>query len=112
MDTSRNGVLGIRENWSDWCNINGAGIGRKPSADTGDRNLDAFVWASEPGVSDGTSDVSGVGSAAAGDCAGEVSFKPMPERGLFNVGYFRRMLGECKGCVKRRAFPELAARCG
>jgi cellulose 1,4-beta-cellobiosidase len=105
MDTSRNGQQGIREDWSDWCNVNGAAIGRKPSADTGDVNLDAFVWATGPGVSDGA-------SGAGGDCGGEVAFKPMPEKGEFSLEYFQMMLGECRGCVKRRAVPEIAARCG
>lgn len=110
MDTSRNGQLGIRETWSDWCNVNGAGIGVKPGAVTNEPYLDAFVWASEPGVSDGTSDAGSENYEI--ECAGEVSFKPMPERGEFSLEYFKMMLGGCRGCMKVKARRKLEARCG
>ena len=27
VDTGRNGVQGLREEWGNWCNVNGAGFG-------------------------------------------------------------------------------------
>lgn len=30
--------------WGDWCNAKGTGFGTRPSADTSDSLLDAFVW--------------------------------------------------------------------
>lgn len=44
MDTGRNAVTGLRKAWGDWCNVNGAGFGVRPTADTGDSQTDAFVW--------------------------------------------------------------------
>ncbi|KAH7381211.1 glycoside hydrolase family 6 protein [Phaeosphaeria sp. MPI-PUGE-AT-0046c] len=110
MDTSRNGQLGLRENWSDWCNLNSAGIGLKPRAVTNEASIDAFVWASSPGVSDGTSDASSKNYQA--ECAGEVNFKPMPERGEVSMEYFRMMLSGCRGCAKVKARRRIEARCG
>ena len=83
MDTSRSGQQGIRENWTDWCNVNGADNGPNPSADTKDPNLDAFVWASGIGISDGTSDPNSAFYKV--ECGSKVSFKPMPERGEFSL---------------------------
>ncbi|OAK96863.1 glycoside hydrolase family 6 protein [Phaeosphaeriaceae sp. SRC1lsM3a] len=110
MDTSRNGQPGVREKWSDWCNVNGAGIGVKPGAVTNEPYLDAFVWASSPGVSDGTSE-SGSNNYQV-ECASEVNFKPMAERGQFSLAYFRMMLGGCRGCSKVKAKRRNEARCG
>ena len=44
--------------WGDWCNSKGTGFGIRPSANTGDSLLDAFVWVKPGGESDGTSDTS------------------------------------------------------
>jgi cellulose 1,4-beta-cellobiosidase len=38
-----------------WCNQIGAGIGARPTANTGITNVDAFVWVKPPGESDGVS---------------------------------------------------------
>ncbi|OZJ03993.1 hypothetical protein BZG36_04040 [Bifiguratus adelaidae] len=57
-DTSRNGQQNIRNTWGDWCNIKGAGLGARPSANTGVSNVDAFLWVKTPGESDGTSNSS------------------------------------------------------
>ena len=38
-----------------WCNQVGAGIGARPTANTGIPNVDAFVWVKPPGESDGVS---------------------------------------------------------
>jgi cellulose 1,4-beta-cellobiosidase len=58
MDTSRNGVLGVRKDWLQWCNVVGAGIGVESTSDTGDNMIDTFAWIKNPGVSDGTGDKS------------------------------------------------------
>lgn len=42
-----------------WCNPPGAGIGLRPSADTGVALLDAYLWIKVPGESDGTCDSAG-----------------------------------------------------
>jgi cellulose 1,4-beta-cellobiosidase len=36
-----------------WCNQNGAGIGQRPTTNTGSAGIDAFVWIKPPGESDG-----------------------------------------------------------
>ncbi|KAI8898963.1 1, 4-beta cellobiohydrolase [Globomyces pollinis-pini] len=54
IDTSRNGVAGIRTRWGSWCNNKGAGIGFRPQANP-ITNVDAYVWAKPPGESDGAS---------------------------------------------------------
>jgi cellulose 1,4-beta-cellobiosidase len=38
-----------------WCNQSGAGIGARPTANTGITGVDAFVWVKPPGESDGVS---------------------------------------------------------
>lgn len=55
MDTSRNGVTGIRTKQGQWCNIRGAGFGVLPTSNTGDPLADAFVWVKYGGESDGSS---------------------------------------------------------
>jgi endoglucanase len=58
VDTSRNG----EGHWTptssypdpqDWCNPPGRGLGLRPSAETGDPLIDAYLWVKIPGVSDG-----------------------------------------------------------
>lgn len=51
VDTGRNAVQGLREEWGNWCNVDGAGFGTRPTADTGLELADAFVWVkvSHPG---------------------------------------------------------------
>ncbi len=54
IDTSRNGVGNIRDDWGSWCNNKGAGMGQRPKANPGGAtNLDAYVWVKPPGDSDG-----------------------------------------------------------
>ncbi|MDC0683841.1 glycoside hydrolase family 6 protein [Sorangium atrum] len=54
IDTSRNGVGNIRDDWGYWCNNKGAGMGQRPKANPGGAtNLDAYVWVKPPGDSDG-----------------------------------------------------------
>ena len=50
IDTSRNGNGSNGE----WCNPSGRALGRTPTANTGDKLVDYFLWIKTPGESDGT----------------------------------------------------------
>ena len=74
VDQGRSGVSGIRTAEGDWCNVkgthetifamfmtyvtSGAGMGTRPTTDTGNTLIDAIVWVKPPGESDGTSNSS------------------------------------------------------
>ncbi|KAF2273817.1 cellobiohydrolase-like protein II precursor [Westerdykella ornata] len=90
VDTGRNGVQGLRKEWGHWCNVNGAGFGRRPSSSTGSSLTDAFVWVKPGGESDGTSD----SSATRYDsfCGMEDAFKPSPEAGAWHQAYFEMLV--------------------
>ncbi|KAF9264595.1 cellulase [Marasmius fiardii PR-910] len=90
VDTGRNAVQGLRLEWGDWCNVNGAGFGVRPTSNTGNSLADAFVWAKPGGESDGTSDP----SAQRYDsfCGKADAFKPSPEAGQWNQAYFEMLL--------------------
>ncbi|TRM63114.1 glycoside hydrolase family 6 protein [Schizophyllum amplum] len=90
VDTGRNAVQGLRLEWGDWCNVNGAGFGVRPTTDTGLELADAFVWVKPGGESDGTSD----SSATRYDsfCGKEDAYKPAPEAGAWNQAYFEMLL--------------------
>ncbi|KAF2463537.1 cellulase [Lindgomyces ingoldianus] len=93
-DTSRSGVQGIRKEWGDWCNVNGAGFGRRPGTDTCDEWADAFVWVKWGGESDGTSDAT---SRTYESFCGKVdAFQPSPEKGEWNQAYFEMLLRNAK----------------
>jgi cellulose 1,4-beta-cellobiosidase len=94
VDTGRNGVQGLREEWGNWCNVKGAGFGIRPSADTGTELADAFVWVKPGGESDGTSD----SSATRYDsfCGKSDSFQPSPEAGQWNQAYFEDLINNAK----------------
>lgn len=51
IDTSRNGLGPSPDNA--WCNPSGRGLGSKPTWQTGNNLVDAFIWAKDPGGSDG-----------------------------------------------------------
>lgn len=54
IDTSRNGNGPVAaEGEAAWCNPPGRALGERPSSDTGDSAVDAFVWIKNPGESDG-----------------------------------------------------------
>lgn len=59
LDTSRNGrgswpaPAGKFKDAETWCNPPGRGLGRRPTLDTGNRYVDAFLWIKIPGESDG-----------------------------------------------------------
>ena len=46
-------------NSGNWCNPPGAGLGLRPSANTGVALLDAYLWVKIPGESDGSCDIAG-----------------------------------------------------
>lgn len=90
VDTGRNAKTGMRKEWGDWCNVDGAGFGKRPTADTGDSGADAFVWGKPGGESDGTSD----SGATRYDsfCGKDDAYKPSPEAGAWNQPYFEMLL--------------------
>lgn len=52
IDTSRNGA-GPAEGEMYWCNPSGRALGARPTTETGNGNVDAFLWVKRPGESDG-----------------------------------------------------------
>ena len=58
VDQGRSGVQDIRVQWGDWCNIDGAGFGTRPTTNTGYDYIDSIVWVKPGGESDGTSNSS------------------------------------------------------
>jgi len=66
------------------------GFGVRPTADTGDDLVDAFVWSKPGGESDGTSD----SSATRYDsfCGKDDAYKPAPEAGTWNQAYFEDLI--------------------
>jgi cellulose 1,4-beta-cellobiosidase len=83
----RNGVQPTKQNaWGDWCNVIGTGFGVRPTTNTGNSLVDAFVWVKPGGESDGTSD----SSAARYDahCGYSDALQPAPEAGTwFQVSF-------------------------
>lgn len=51
IDTSRNGLGPTTDN--QWCNPSGRALGDRPTTNTGDALVDAFLWIKTPGESDG-----------------------------------------------------------
>ena len=90
IDTGRNGKSGLRKEWGDWCNVNGAGFGVRPTSNTGDSLADAFVWVKPGGESDGTSDTSATRYDSF--CGKEDAFQPSPEAGTWNQAYFEMLI--------------------
>lgn len=99
VDTSRNGVYGLRYDWFGWCNVNGAGFGRRPGVVEGKNELaDAFIWAVGGGVSDGTSEEGDEGYNEF--CGREDAYKPSPRRGEWNQVYFEVLLKQARPVIK------------
>ncbi|KAG9229458.1 putative Exoglucanase 3 [Amylocarpus encephaloides] len=90
VDTGRNAVTGLREEWGHWCNVIGAGFGVRPTSSTGHSLVDAFVWGKPGGESDGVSDP----DAPRYDsfCGNADAFKPSPQAGQWNQEYFLALL--------------------
>lgn len=54
IDTSRNGNGPVEGDPLYWCNPSGRALGAAPTANTGNGNIDAFLWVKRPGESDGS----------------------------------------------------------
>jgi cellulose 1,4-beta-cellobiosidase len=76
--------------WGNWCNAVGTGFGLRPSANTGDELVDAFVWVKPGGECDGTSDQSAVRYDF--HCGSADALKPAPEAGSWFQAYFEQLL--------------------
>ncbi|OTB08972.1 glycoside hydrolase family 6 protein [Hypoxylon sp. CI-4A] len=94
VDTGRNAVTGLREEWGDWCNVDGAGFGVRPTSETGLELADAFVWGKPGGESDGTSDEGATRYDSY--CGKPDAYKPAPEAGEWNQAYFEMLLKNAK----------------
>ena len=90
IDTGRNGVQGLREEWGNWCNVRGAGFGVRPTASTGSELADAFVWVKPGGESDGTSDSSAVRYDSF--CGKSDAYQPSPEAGQWHQAFFEELI--------------------
>jgi len=91
VDTGRNAVQPTKQQkWGNWCNVIGTGFGVRPTANTGDELVDAFVWIKPGGECDGTSSQ----SAARFDqhCASPDALQPAPEAGSWFQAYFEQLL--------------------
>ncbi|KAJ8522119.1 hypothetical protein ONZ45_g1277 [Pleurotus djamor] len=90
VDQGRSAVQGIRGEWGDWCNVNNAGFGTRPTTNTGSSLIDAIVWIKPGGESDGTSDTSAVRYDH--HCGRASAKKPAPEAGQWFQAYFQMLV--------------------
>ncbi|KAJ3044610.1 hypothetical protein HDV00_001536 [Rhizophlyctis rosea] len=96
VDQGRSGVNPIpgRLALGNWCNVDNAGFGPRPSASTsatlGISRLDAIVWVKPGGECDGTSDSSAV--RYDGKCGSPDAKKPAPEAGQWFQAYFEMLV--------------------
>ncbi|GCB21172.1 probable 1,4-beta-D-glucan cellobiohydrolase C [Aspergillus awamori] len=91
VDTGRNGKQPTgQQAWGDWCNVINTGFGERPTTDTGDTLVDAFVWVKPGGESDGTSDSSATRYDA--HCGYSDALQPAPEAGTWFQAYFVQLL--------------------
>lgn len=54
VDTSRNGAGPVEGDDLYWCNPSGRALGVAPTTNTGNPQIDAFLWVKRPGESDGS----------------------------------------------------------
>ncbi len=54
IDTGRNGAGPVEGDPLYWCNPSGRALGAAPTTNTGNGNVDAFLWVKRPGESDGS----------------------------------------------------------
>ncbi|RDW57893.1 putative cellobiohydrolase [Aspergillus mulundensis] len=91
VDTGRNGKQPTgQQAWGDWCNVINTGFGVRPTTNTGDTLVDAFVWIKPGGESDGTSDSSATRYDA--HCGYSDALQPAPEAGTWFQAYFVQLL--------------------
>jgi cellulose 1,4-beta-cellobiosidase len=90
VDTGRSGKQPTGQlEWGDWCNAIGTGFGMRPTTNTGNSLVDAFVWVKPGGECDGTSDSSAVRYDAF--CGKADALKPAPEAGQWFEAYFEQL---------------------
>ncbi|KAF2650779.1 glycoside hydrolase family 6 protein [Lophiostoma macrostomum CBS 122681] len=90
-DTGRNGVQPTKQQaWGDWCNVIGTGFGVRPTTETSEPLLDAFVWVKPGGECDGTSNTTATRYDA--HCGLDDALKPAPEAGTWFEAYFEQLL--------------------
>jgi len=65
VDQGRVHAPGARKEWGEWCNVEPAGFGPAPTADTGNPVVDAIVWIKPGGESDGQCGFAGAPRAGA-----------------------------------------------
>jgi len=94
VDTSRNAIQGLRFEWGDWCNVNGAGFGVRPTSNTEHNLTDAFIWAKLGGESDGTSDPNSYDYDSF--CGKSDAFPVAPAYGEWNQAYFEMLVKNAK----------------
>lgn len=90
IDTSRNGVgpwqfpTGTYSDPQDWCNPPDRGLGLRPTANTGNELVDAYLWIKIPGASDGqcTRGTPGPGDPARGGSVDPAAGVWFPEMAL------------------------------
>lgn len=90
VDQGRSGVQNIRQQWGDWCNIKGAGIGTRPTTNTGSSYIDSIVWVKPGGESDGTSNSSSPRYDST--CSLSDATVPAPEAGTWFQSYFQTLV--------------------
>ncbi|KAI0319516.1 cellobiohydrolase II [Amylostereum chailletii] len=90
VDQGRSGVQNIRQSWSHFCNVKGAGFGTRPTTNTNSSLIDAIVWAKPGGECDGTSN----SSAPRYDsrCSLDDALQPAPEAGTWFQAYFEQLV--------------------
>ncbi|KAL2118733.1 hypothetical protein VTJ04DRAFT_8393 [Mycothermus thermophilus] len=59
VDQGRVHLPGAREEWGEWCNVEPAGFGPKPTTNTNNTYVDALVWIKPGGESDGQCGMAG-----------------------------------------------------
>ncbi|GLB34786.1 putative glycosyl hydrolase family 6 [Lyophyllum shimeji] len=90
VDQGRSGVQNIRQQWGDWCNVNGAGFGTRPTLSTGSSLIDAIVWVKPGGECDGTSNTSSPRYDA--HCGLSDAMPNAPEAGTWFQAYFAALV--------------------
>jgi cellulose 1,4-beta-cellobiosidase len=89
VDQGRSGVQNIRVQWGDWCNINHAGFGMRPTTSTGSSLIDAIVWVKPGGECDGTSNSSAPRYDST--CSLSDALQPAPQAGTWFEAYFEML---------------------
>jgi len=90
VDQGRSGVQEIRNKWGEWCNVDKAGFGTRPTTSTGSSLVDSIVWIKPGGEGDGTSNTSAVRYDV--NCGADTAKKPAPEAGTWFQAYFAMLV--------------------